>query len=86
MNKRIRRLKGLLEPKSEFHKKQDEAELKKAVEEVDVIAAELPETVTASTQYELKTVLEMLRPRPAPLPAKVEKPELVIDYDDYETY
>ena len=88
MTKQINALKGKLEPKSVFHQKQSEAELRLLAKDVAALAGGLPDSVTASTEWELKTAMEVIFPEPASPKAnrKAEKPELVVDFYDYDTY
>ncbi|KAI0089815.1 hypothetical protein BDY19DRAFT_86920 [Irpex rosettiformis] len=86
MNKRINKLKEKVEFKSPFHHKQSEPELVALVKEVEALANELPEAVSAKAKVELDEVVDMIVPKPIIPPTKFIKPELVIDYNDYEVY
>lgn len=86
MSKRVNKLKEKAGAKSPFHHKQSESELIALVKEVQALAAELPEGVTSKTQAELDKVVDMIVPKPVVQQTKPIKPELVIDYNDYEVY
>ncbi|KAI0089831.1 hypothetical protein BDY19DRAFT_992789 [Irpex rosettiformis] len=88
IDRRIRHLRQQLDPKSEFHRKLSEPELKAHVQEIADIASEHPRTIDG-VEWELRTAVKGIVQDPSPpkkpvtLP-KPSKPELVTDFDDYE--
>ena len=77
-DKRIRRLKDLLKPDSDVHRKQSENELRSYVREVAALADELPAAVTQDIDWDLKTAVKAIvqAPRPHKL-VKVRTPSLI---------
>ena len=86
MNKRINKLKEKLEPKSSFHSKQSLPDLIALVKDVEALATELPEAITASTRPDLDAAIDVIVPKPIVPKTKPVKPELVVDFDDHEMY
>ncbi|KAI0089819.1 hypothetical protein BDY19DRAFT_1047690 [Irpex rosettiformis] len=88
LTRRIRGLQNQLDPKSEFHHRQSETELKAYVQEIEDIAAKYPPMISG-VEWELKTAVKGILKDPAPpkrpvTHTKPKKPELIIDFDDYE--